>query len=101
MAWNTENEDGSMVRVVEKPHKTTLKMAGFEDKDASNILHFPATRRELLDLLQVRAVVFMDRVEVKAVFSIEPIDYQKYTSTNGIKQLTVKCVIEYAVKAGV
>jgi len=85
MAWNTENEDGSMVRVVEKPHKTTLKIAGFEDKEASNILHFPATRRELLDMLQVRVVVFMDRIEVNAVFPIEPIDYQKYTSTRGIQ----------------
>ncbi len=75
MAWNTENEDGSMVSVVEKPHKTALKIVGFEDKDASNILHFPATRRELLDLLQVRVVVFIDRIEINAVFPIEPIDY--------------------------
>ena len=85
MVWNTENEDGSMVRVVDKPHKTALRIVGFEDKEANNILHFPATRRELLDMLQVRIVVFMDRIEIKAVFSIEPIDYQMYTSTRGIK----------------
>ena len=81
MSWNTENEDGSMVKVVEKPHKTTLKIIGFEDKDITGIMHFPATRRELLDMLQVRLVVFMDRIEVKAVFSIEPIDCQLLQST--------------------
>jgi len=78
MAWNTENEDGSMVKVVEKPHKTALKIIGFEDKDITGIMHFPATRRELLDMLQVRLVVFMDRVEVKAVFPIKPIECQAY-----------------------
>lgn len=76
LAWNTENEDGSMVRVVEKPHKTALSVVSFEDKDVTKIMHFPATRRELLDILQVRVVVFMDRVEVKALFPIEPIDCQ-------------------------
>ncbi|MBA7690645.1 hypothetical protein ES703_99176 [subsurface metagenome] len=76
MVWNTENEDGSMVRVVDKPHKTALKIIGFEDKDITGIMHFPATRRELLDMLQVRIVVFMDRAEIKAVFPIEPIECQ-------------------------
>jgi len=81
MSWNTENEDGSMVRVVDRPHKTALRLVGFEDKDITNIMHFPATRRELLDLLQVRVVVFDDRVEVKAIFPIEPIDCQVLNST--------------------
>ena len=31
--WNTETEDGSKVKVIEKPHKTALKIIGFEDKD--------------------------------------------------------------------
>lgn len=78
MAWNTENEDGSKVRLMDKPHKTVLKIVGFEDKDITKIMQFPASRRELLDLLQVRAVVFMDRVEVKTVFPIEPIDCQLF-----------------------
>ena len=26
MAWNTENEDGSMVRLVDKPHRTVLAL---------------------------------------------------------------------------
>ena len=79
MAWNTENEDGSKVRLMDKPHKTVLKIVGFEDKDITKIMQFPASRRELLDLLQVRAVVFMDRVEVKTVFPIEPIDCQLFS----------------------
>ncbi len=78
MAWNTENEDGSMVRVVDKPHETALKIVGIEDDDLTKTLFFPATKRALLDRLQVRVVVFMDRVEVKAVFPIEPIDCQLF-----------------------
>jgi len=31
------------------------------------------TKRELLDKLQVQVVVFRDRIEVKAIFTIEPI----------------------------
>lgn len=73
MAWNTENEDGSMVRLVDEPHKIALKIVSFEDKDVTKIMHFPATRRELLDMFQVRLIVFIDRIEMKAVFSIEPI----------------------------
>ena len=80
MAWNTENEDGSMVKVMGKPHKTALKIVGFEDKDISKAVYFPATRRELLDKLQVQAVVFRDRIEVKAVFPIEAVYCHKRTS---------------------
>jgi len=76
MAWNTENEDGSMIKVAERPHKTALKIVGLEDSSITSVLGFPATRRELLDLLQVRIVVFMNRVEINAIFPIEPIDYQ-------------------------
>ena len=81
MAWNTENEDGNMVKVVEKPHKTALQIADFEDRDISKLMGFPATRRELLDKLQVRVVVFHDRIEVKALFPIEDIYCQECTST--------------------
>jgi hypothetical protein len=76
MNWNTETEEGKMVRVVDKPHTTALRIVGFESKDLSKMLHFPATKRELLDILQARVVVFNDRVEVKALFPIEPIDNQ-------------------------
>ena len=81
MAWNTENEDGSKIRLVDKPHRTALRIAGFEDQDASRVMGFPTTRRQLLDKLQVQVVVFYDRVEVKAIFPVEPIDCQKCTPT--------------------
>jgi len=81
MAWNTENEDGSMVRVVDSPHKTALRVVGFEDRELSKIMGFSASKRELLDRLQVRLVAFVDRIEVKALFPIEPVDIQLCTST--------------------
>jgi len=68
-------------RLVDDPHKTVLTLVGLEDKNTSNIMHFPADRRGWLDLLQVRLVVFLDRIEIKAVYPIQPIDYQKCTST--------------------
>jgi len=80
MAWNTENEDGHMNRIMERPHKAVLNVISSENSDISNIMCFPATRRELLDKLRVRVVVFNGRIEVKAIFSIEPIYSQKCTS---------------------
>ena len=62
-------------------------------KDITGIIHFPATRRELLDMLQVRLAVFMDRVEVKAVFPIEPIECQAYPPDCRSQQLIVKLLI--------
>ena len=78
MMWNTENEEGGMDRVVDKPHETVLKIMGIEDNDLTKALFFPARKRELLDKLQVRVVVFTDRVEVKALFPIEPIACQLF-----------------------
>ncbi|MBM4432679.1 MAG: hypothetical protein FJ025_01590 [Chloroflexi bacterium] len=68
MAWNTENEDGTMVRLVDSPHQAALKVVALEDTDLGTMMQFPASRRELLDRLQVRLVVNDDRVEVKALF---------------------------------
>ena len=79
MAWDTESEDGQKVRIVDTPHLNVLKVVGLEDKDMN--LDFPTTRRQLLDLLQTKLVVFEDRVEVKAIFPIEPIRHQLCTST--------------------
>jgi len=31
MAWNTETEDYQMIRLVDKPHETALKIIGIED----------------------------------------------------------------------
>jgi site-specific DNA recombinase len=82
MAWNLVDEEGQTVRTVDKPHKNVLKIVGFEDKDISKAVQFPATKRELLDQLGVRLVVFPDRVEIKSVFEIEPIESQLCTSTS-------------------
>jgi site-specific DNA recombinase len=82
MAWNLADEEGRTVKTVDKPHKRVLKIVGFEDKDISKAVQFPATKREMLDQLGVRLVVFLDRVEVKAVFDIEPIAIPLCTSTS-------------------
>ena len=81
MAWNTENEDGSMVRLVDKPHRTVLALINAEDKGISDAVQFPAVKRELLDMLQMRLVAYDDRVEVKAIFPIETISRQLCTSS--------------------
>jgi hypothetical protein len=83
MAWNTENEDGSMVRLVDQPHKVALKVVGFEDKELSQTLGFPASKRELFDKLQVKLIVFSDRIEINGLFPIQPIDIQSLVSTRG------------------
>lgn len=83
MAWNTENEDGSMVRLVDKPHQVALRVVGLEDRKLSDTLGFPASKRELLDKLQVKLVIFNDRIEVNGLFPIQPIDIQLFTPTKG------------------
>lgn len=65
-----------MVRLVDKPHQVALRVVGFEDRNLSDTLGFPASKRELLDRLQVKLVVFSDRIEVNALLPIQPIDIQ-------------------------
>lgn len=79
MAWDTETEDGKKVRIVDTPHLNVLRIVGLDEQDMN--LDFPTTRRQLLDLLQTKLVVFEDRVEVKAIFPIEPVRHQLCTST--------------------
>jgi len=81
MAWNTENEDGSRIMTVEKPHKLALSIIGLDDKELTDVFGFPAARRDILDKLKVKVVVFPDRIDVKAIFPIAPIYCQSYTST--------------------
>jgi site-specific DNA recombinase len=80
MSWNLEDENGQVERIVEEPHKIVLTLVNFEDSEISKVMHFPSTKREMLDHLQVRLIVFDDRVEVKAVFPIEPVGSQLCTS---------------------
>jgi len=81
MAWNTENEDGSMVRLVDKPHIITDAFVNAENKDISDVVHFPTDKRGLLDVLQVRLVAYEDRVEVNSIFRIKTISRQLCTSS--------------------
>jgi len=83
MAWNTENEDGTMFRLKDGPHHEALKFVGLNDADQSKSAGFPTSRRQLLDKLQVRLSVFDDRVEVKSLFPVEPVGVQLCTSTKG------------------
>lgn len=85
MAWNTENEDGSMFRQVDGPHQVALKIIGFEDRALSEIMNFPASKREMLDKLQVKLAVFNDKIEVNCLFPVEPINIQLCTSTGGLR----------------
>ena len=81
MAWNTENEDGTMFKLVDSPHHIALKLVGFDDTNLSKSAGFPTSKRQLLDKLQVRLSVFDDRVEVKSLFPVEPVGVQLCTST--------------------
>jgi site-specific DNA recombinase len=85
MAWNQEDgtiEDKSvMVRTMDKPHTTVLKFLGVGSGDLSGVMQFPTTQRELFDKLQLRLVVFKDKIEVKAVFPIADIQNQECTYT--------------------
>ena len=72
-----------MVRLVDKPHQIALKVVGFEDRKLGDTLGFPASRRELLDKLRVKLVVFNDRIEINGLFPIQPINIQLCTSTRG------------------
>ncbi|HEY90512.1 MAG TPA: recombinase family protein [Dehalococcoidia bacterium] len=73
MDWNTENEDGTMTRVVGGPHQVALKVVGLEDRRLGTTTGFPASKREMLDRLNVRLFVFNHGMEVNALFPIEPI----------------------------
>jgi hypothetical protein len=81
MAWNLESEDGQMVRTVDRPHETVLKILGLDDEDVSKAMQFPATRREILHKLQLKVIVFPDRIELNTVFPLQVIECQKCNPT--------------------
>jgi site-specific DNA recombinase len=81
MVWNTVDADGNTFKQEFNSQRIALKMVGFEDKEISDGWKFPATKRDMLNKLQVRLVVFNDRIEVNGLFPIEPINIQSCTST--------------------
>ena len=83
--WNQEDpstEERVMVRVIDKPHANILQKLGLGYSELSEDFQFPLTQRELFDKLQLRLVVFKDKIEVKAVFPIPDIMPQECTSTS-------------------
>ena len=80
MVWNTENEDGSMFRQVDQPHEAALNVISLVDKQPSHKLAFPGSKRELFNKLQIKPVIFSDRIEINALFPIAPIGVQLCTS---------------------
>jgi hypothetical protein len=85
MAWNLEDgaiEDKSvMIRTMDEPHKNVLKLLDIGNGELSDTMQFPTTQRELFDKLQLRLVVFKDKIEVKAVFPMPDIKNQECTLT--------------------
>ena len=57
-------------------------MLGLGYNELSEEMQFPLTQRELFDNLQLRLIVFKDKIEVKAVFPIPDIIPQECTSTS-------------------
>jgi DNA repair exonuclease SbcCD ATPase subunit len=78
--FNLEDDEGQMVRIGDMPHKTVLGLVGINSKEVSQVMQFPATRRELLNRLQLKVNVFYDRIEVNALFPVPSISSQKCTS---------------------
>ncbi len=78
--FNLVDDDLRMIRIGDVPHDTVMEFAGIDRKEVSKLMQFPTTKRELIDRLQVRAVVFGDRTEVNALFPIRPISSHKCTS---------------------
>jgi len=73
-----------MVRTMDEPHDTVLKLLGIGDSELSDRMQFPTTQRELFDKLQLRLVVFKDKIEVKAVFQCQILKIKSALS-RGIK----------------
>jgi site-specific DNA recombinase len=70
-----------MFKMTDEPHKKVRKLLDIGDSDLSERMQFPTTQRELFDKLQLRLIVFKDKIEVKAVFTMPDITRQECTLT--------------------
>jgi site-specific DNA recombinase len=68
-AWITEDNSGGL-KLLEKT-KPIIKIYGFEEIDVIESLPSPVLKRQILDKLQVKLVVFTDRIEVKCQIPFE------------------------------
>ena len=69
-AWASQDNGGGL-KLLEKT-KPVIMIYGFEDTDLTESLMTPTLQRQILDTLQVKLVVFNDRIEVKCQIPIEP-----------------------------
>lgn len=74
---------GPSQRVFDESHRTVQNLVKLEDRELTGRFGFPASRRELIDKLQLKVVVFDDRIEINSIFSIDPIRKQLCISTKG------------------
>ena len=84
MKKNLEEPDEDkrvMFKMTDEPHKKVRKLLDIGDNDLSERMQFPTTQRELFDKLQLRLIVFKDKIEVKAVFPMPDIARQECTLT--------------------
>ena len=87
MKKNLEEPDENkrvMFRVTDEPHKKVMKLLDLGNDELSDEMQFPTTQRELFDKLQLRLIVFKDKIEVKAIFTMPDILNQECTFTRGL-----------------
>jgi len=88
MEKNLEEPDEDkrvMFKVTDEPHNHVLKFLGMGNSNFSEDIQFPTTQRELFDKLQLRLIVFKDKIEVKAIFSMPDIMPQECTVTRELE----------------
>ena len=74
-----------MFKVTDEPHHKVRKLLELGDSDLSEGMQFPTTQRELFDKLQLRLIVFKDKIEVKAIFPMPDILNSEYTVAEGVR----------------
>jgi len=92
MKKNLEEPDEDkriMFKMTDEPHKNVLKLLDIGNGELSDNMQFPTTQRELFDKLQLRLVVFKDKIEVKAVFPMPDIQNQECTFTRDLGRVII------------
>ena len=88
MKKNLEEPDEDhrvMFKVTDEPHKKVRKLLDIGNSDLSEGMQFPTTQRELFDKLQLRLIIFKDKIEVKAIIPIPDIQVQECVLTEGVR----------------
>ena len=80
-----DEDNRVMFKVTDEPHHKFRKLLELGDKDLSENMQFPTTQRELFDKLQLRLIVFKDKIEVKAIFPMPDILNSEYTVAEGVR----------------